>query len=165
MKNGGILALLGGIISLVGTFVLTFYEFTPYNITGSGIGLLVSVGETFALAAYYGWIVYFFGILFLVLIWGGVLSVIGARVRVLAILGGLFAIILAIFHMVVAFAGYSLPLDILQAAFFFSGPSGAFPIHIAVGDYVVPLLTAGLGIYFLLIGGVLGLVGGILPRD
>jgi len=101
----------------------------------------------------------------LVLIWGGVLSVIGARVRVLAILGGLFSIILAIFHMVVAFAGYSLPLDILQAAFFFSGPSGAFPIHVAVGNYVVPLLTAGLGIYFLLAGGVLAFVGGVIPRD
>ena len=165
MKNGGIIALLGGIISLVGTFVLTFYESTPYNIMGSGIGLLVNIEDSLAMAAYYGWTVYFFEILFLVLIWGGVLSIIGAKVRVLAILGGIFAITLAVFHIVVAFAGYSLPSDVLQAAFFFSGPSGAYPLHVAVGDYVIPLLTAGLGMYFLLSGGVLAFIGGVMPRD
>ena len=165
MRTGAILALLGGIISLVGTFVLTFYEFTAYGIMGSGIGLLVSAGDIFAVAAYYGAMVYVFEILFLILIWGGVLSIIGMKVRALAIIGGLFAIILSVFHMVVAFAGYSLPLDVLQAAFFFSGPSGAFPLHVAVGDYVVPFLTAGLGIYVLLGGGVLAFVGGVMPRD
>ena len=165
MKTGGILALLGGIISLVGTFVLTFYEFTGYGIMGSGIGLLISAGDIFAIAAYYGAMVYLFEILFLVLIWGGVLSIAGIKVRALAIIGGLFAIILAVFHMVVAFAGYSLPLDVLQAAFFFSGPSGAYPLHVTVGDYVVPLLTAGLGIYFLLVGGILAFIGGVIPRD
>jgi len=165
MKIGGILALLGGIISLIGTFVLTFYQSAPYNIMGSGIGLLVNVGDSLAMAAYYGWTVYFFEILFLVLIWGGVLQIAGAKVRALAILGGVFAIILAVFHIVVAFAGYSLPLEVLQAAFFFSGPSGAYPLHVAVGDYVVTLLTAGLGIYFLLVGGVLAFVGGVMPRN
>jgi len=165
MRTGGILALLGGIISLVGTFVLTFYEFAAYGIIGSGIGLLLSVGEIFALAAYYGWIVYLFEILFLILIWGGVLQIIGAKVRALAIIGALFAIILAVFHIIIALMGYSLPLDVLQAAFFFSGQTGAFPMHVPVGDYVVPAGTAGLGIYFLLGGGVLAFVGGVMPRD
>ncbi|MFW9945478.1 MAG: hypothetical protein ACFFDX_01475 [Candidatus Odinarchaeota archaeon] len=165
MKNGGILALLGGIITLVGTFVLTFYESATYNIKGSGIGLLVNIEDSLAMAASYGWIVYFFEILFLVLIWGGVLSIIGAKVRVLAILGGIFAIILAVFLIMVAFVGYNLPDDVLTAGFFFSGPLGAYPLHIAVGDYVVPDLTAGLGIYFLLVGGVLAFIGGVMPRD
>ncbi|MFX0026772.1 MAG: hypothetical protein ACFE8M_10175 [Candidatus Hermodarchaeota archaeon] len=165
MKNGGIIALLGGIISLVGTFVLTFYESATYNIMGSGIGLLVNIGDSLATAAHYGWIVYFYEILFLILIWGGVLQIVGAKIRALAILGGIFAITLAVFLIVVAFGGYSLPSDVLQAAFFFSGPSGAYPLHVAVGDYVVPPLTAGLGIYFLLVGGVLAFIGGAMPRD
>ncbi len=164
MKTGQILALLGGIISLVGTFVLTFFE--VFGAKGSGIGLLVSAGNIFQAAAVYGEpLIYVFEILWLILIWGGVLSIVGVKVRALAIIGGIFAIFLAVYQMVVAFAGYSLPVEFMQAAIFFGADTGAFPLHVAVGDYIVPFFTAGLGIYVLLGGGVLAFVGGVMPRD
>jgi len=165
MRAGQILALLGGIISLVGTFVLTFWEFPMMGVKGSGIGLLVSMGNVFQMGAYYGATVYVFEILWLILIFGGVLSIIGLKVRALAIIGGLFGILLAVYHMIVAFMGYGLPVEMIQAAIFFGGNTGAFPLHVAVGDYIVPLMTAGLGIYVTLGGGVLAFVGGVMPRD
>ena len=169
MKTGAILALIGGILSLVAVFVLTFFEIM--GIKGSGIGLLVSAGDVFAAAAYMGALVYVFEILWLILIWGGALQLIGIKVRALAIIGGIFAILLAVFQMVVALAGATLPMEIQQAALFFAQnpyiipPTFPFPFHVALGTYIGAPATAGLGIYVLLGGGVLAFVGGVLPRD
>ena len=169
MRAGAILALIGGILSLFTVFLLSFYQIEVIPgvyLSGSGLGLLMSVGDVFTLATYYGqtiWLV--LEVVFLICIFGGVLSIIGLKVRALAIIGGIFSIFIAVFHMLVAFG--ALPAEFAAAmAFFATDPALApIPLHVGVGQYLAPGGSAGLGIYLLLGGGVLSFVGGVLPRD
>ncbi|MFW9945479.1 MAG: hypothetical protein ACFFDX_01480 [Candidatus Odinarchaeota archaeon] len=161
MKTGGILALIGGIISLFACFLLSFYQFGPYTY-GWGTGLLLNAGYWIEAATIYGeTLIIVAVIVFIIFIFGGVLQIIGIKSRATAIIGALFSILLAVFFILFlsgALAGW---YDIAILAFTFTGPVGSvgpLPLHVGLGDF-------GLGVFVLLAGGVLSLVGGILPRD
>jgi hypothetical protein len=161
MKTGGILALIGGIVSLFACFLLSFYQMGPTTY-GWGTGLLLNAGYWIEAATIYGEPLITAGVIvFIIFIFGGVLQIIGVKVRALAIIGGLFAILLAVFFILLlsgALAGW---YEIAILGFTFTGPVGSLgplPLHVALGDF-------GLGIFVLLAGGVLSLVGGIMRRD
>lgn len=157
MKTGGILALIGGILSLVACFLLSFYG--GYGLDGWGTGVLMNAGFWLDVATLYGYpLLTAAVIIFSILIFGGVLQIIGIKSRATAIIGAIFSLVLAIF-LILAISG-TLPLEITIMASTFAGPTTipGLPLHVALGDY-------GLGIFVLLGGGVLAFVGGILPRD
>jgi hypothetical protein len=128
-----------------------------YPIYGWGTGLLMNLVWIFGSGPpVLVWIATF---IFLVLIFGGLFQLGGIKSRSSAIIGAIFALLLAI-YLILALSGVfaSIPDIALLPLLFVTNNVGPLPLHVAIGNY-------GLGVFVLLAGGVLGLVGGILPRD
>lgn len=169
MGAGKILAIIAGIATLLGTFV--FALFSGFGGVGSGIGLVFNIPELFIDGAdiasdvslniilYYVFVVFF-------VIWliSGILQFIGVKNRVVIIIFSLFPLTLGIVFMLAIY--WAEVFGSISGTLFFlfiiasigEQYGGIFPILFELAD-------AGLGVYFLLAGGVLGIVSGILPRE
>jgi len=171
MESGKILAIIAGIVTLLGTYVFALGG--GAGLVSSGIGLIYgtinNLADLFLDSATYSaginpilyWI---FIILFVIWLASGVLQFIGIKSRVAIFIFSLFPLTLGIVFMLALYApgvfgGTSGPLYIL---FVFSSIGeqygGFFPILINLGD-------AALGVYLLIAGGALGLISAFLPRD
>jgi len=169
MGAGKILAILAGIVTLLGTYVFALFGST--GLVGSGIGLIMNIPELIteaeATATFFGielWIYWIFIPLFIVWLVSGVLQLIGVKSRVVIIIFSLFPLTLGLVYMLALympeiFGGVSGPLYALFTLASIGEQYGdIFPILVNLGD-------VGLGVYLLLAGGVLGIVSGILPRE
>ena len=171
MESGKILAIIAGIITLLGTYVFALAGVSGY--VSSGIGLIYgyynNLADLFLDSATYSsginpilyWV---FIILFVIWLASGVLQFIGIKSRVAMFIFSLFPLTLGIvfmlaFYVPTVFGGISGPL---YGLFYYSSVGvqygGFFPILVNLGD-------AGLGVYFLIAGGVLGIISVFLPRD
>ncbi|TFF95724.1 MAG: hypothetical protein EU547_07215 [Promethearchaeota archaeon] len=169
MGAGKILAIIAGILTLLGTFV--FALFGGFGGVGSGIGLMLNVPELFidgvdiATSASLNIILYYVFVVFFV-IWlaSGVLQLIGIKSRVVIIIFSLFPLTLGIVFMLAIY--WAEIFGSISGTLFFlfimaslgEQYGGVFPILFELAD-------VGIGVYFLLAGGVLGIVSGILPRE
>lgn len=159
-KGGKILALLGGILVLIGTFGLSLYTdsgnyyygigyFNPISnftglFTGGLVPILIGVGVIFYLLAF-------------------VLILIGMKSRVFAIIGSLFPLAMATFVFLFAFGLWT------------PGLLGAWP----AGDFLPLLATwvpmsfpatvlfggVDLGTWVIAVGGLLALISGFISRE
>lgn len=155
MGSGKVFCILGGIITLLATFLFSF----AYNIFG--IGFLLNIPLLFQTGIP---LIIIMTIVFIIFLFSGLFIILGVKSRVIAIIGSIFAIAVGAYFLL-TFLGV-LPLEIAQFAFLFS--------HLPLVPDIIPLLNSimvyagyvGLGTYFLLGGGVLGLIGGIMgPSD
>lgn len=164
MKSGGILALLSGIITLLGTYVIAIYGIT--GIVGSGIGFILNLGDLFAnaetiataLAAPVWWyFIYLIG--FIVFLASGALQIVGMKNRFVSLVFSLFPLAVGLMFFFIAYTDI-LGIKSLFFAFVFAGEQygNIFP-------FLVPLGDLALGTYILIAGGVLGIVSVFLPRD
>lgn len=151
--TGKILSAVGGIITIVSTFILTL-EATP-PIFVSGLGFTINLPDIFVSGDVVYIILGIVGIVFLI---SGIFQLIGISNRALAIIGSILPIALAIFIIVKAFG--VIPTEITDYLTLLNGDQyfGFIPFHLQIWEF-------GLGTLTLLAGGVLGLIGGILPRE
>ncbi len=160
MGAGKVFCILGGILTLAAT-----YFFSWANIGGlaysniysffMNIGLIFQTGEVI-------WII--LAIVFLIFAASGVLILIGVKSRVPAIIGAIFVIGVSVYILLVLFINF----DMVTEAFYLATFGEALvpgiipfdvPLHLQAG------VNVSLGLYLLLGGGVLGLIGGIMGSD
>lgn len=165
METGKILIIFGGLLTLLGTYVFAIYGVSG-AFAGSGIGFIMNLPDLFgnadAIALLTGWdviFIYLFSVLYVVFLASGVLQLLGIKSRALAFIFSLFPLVIG--SMILLFF-YTEVLGPTTAIFtiFFSGEhyGSIFPFIVSLGD-------VALGTYFLVAGGVLGLISVFLPRD
>ncbi|MFX0074250.1 MAG: hypothetical protein ACFE96_02315 [Candidatus Hermodarchaeota archaeon] len=172
MGKGTILSIISGVIVIAATFLLTW--FTAFGADASGIGLIKNLSDYFTNAATIaaGWgvetfVIYIVGACYIVFLASGVLMLIGAKVRALAIIGSLMPIGMAL---AILFGSLDMPADIINYIGVFLDTEGIIPgiipYTLELGPSgTVSMATVALGTYVMLGGGVLGFISGFLDRD
>ncbi len=144
--------ILGGLITIAATYVLAFYAFPPDY--GWGIAAWLMVGPAFGTGDITVIIIEVVIILFLL---AGLFQFIGAKSRVIGLIGSLLALAGFVYFMLIEFSLIS--STAIYALLFVGDALGPLPFHIAVGSF------ASLGSYVLAGGAVLGLIGTFAGRD
>jgi hypothetical protein len=164
MGAGKTFSILGGIFTLISTYFLTFWS--SGTIYGSGIIAIVNIPDMFTNPSVYAgsfpeFMGYVVAALLLFFLIAGILELAGASSRGASAMGGLLAIIGGLYFLL-SLEYSALPAEIsLYSDILFGGNAiidGILPFHISIGN-------VGLGTYILVAGGVLGLMGAILPRE
>jgi len=165
LESGKILTILGGILTLLGTYVFAIYGVAGL-FAGSGIGFITNLGDLFTnadgIALFLGvdvWIIYLLTILFLIFLASGILQLLGVKSRALGFIFSVFPLVVG-FMIIIFFYTDILGPTTAVFTFYFIGEhfGDFFPIIVNLGD-------VGLGAYLLVGGGVLGILGTFLPRD
>jgi len=152
---GKILMIVGGLITIVATYFLTFYSL-GFGIYGWGVGAWLFVDDVFLSGDIVLIIIEIVIILFLI---AGLLQFIGAKSRVVGFIGSLLALGGFVYFLLIEF---SLISSTAIYALLFAGEAivdGIFPFHLQAGSFV------GLGTYVLIGGAVLGIIGTFAGRD
>jgi hypothetical protein len=160
---GKTLSIVGGVFALLGTFV---FAWTTWVWPSSGYGILRIADILDAINAMtgsdqiIGWICF---ILFILTVISGLMILIGAKVKGLAIFFGLVALVMGLIMIMVMLLDLG-DLDFFMFEFFIFGMhdflvTDVFPMVFQIG-------TTGiyLGQIFLLVGGLLGLIGGATTK-
>jgi hypothetical protein len=99
-------------------------------------------------------------VVFLIFCVAGVLQLVGLKSRVVGVIFSLFPLGVGVMFLLLFYTDILGTISATFAIFFVGESIGGFlPVFIDIGDFV------GLGAFFLLGGGALGLVGSILPKD
>ncbi|MFX1374413.1 MAG: hypothetical protein ACFFA0_01240 [Promethearchaeota archaeon] len=154
MGAGKIFCIIGGIITLLGTFLFSLAGAAPFYL--SYLGFLENLATWFSSGDV---LIIIMTVLFLIFMISGVFILIGLKVRALAIIGGIFGIIVGIYFLLSLYG--VLPFEASQFILLFFNDAlvpGIIPLDVPLGD-------ASLGTYFMLGGGVLGLIGGIMGTE
>jgi hypothetical protein len=166
MGAGKVLALIAGLLTLIGTYVVAIYGIAG-SYAGSGIGFILNIPDLFSNAATYAtglsievWLFYILVIVFIIFLAAGLLQIIFMKSRIFSILWSLFPLGVSLMFLLLVYTDI---LGIKSAFFalFFIGDQygGIFPFIVNVGG------DLALGVYLVLGGGALGLISGFLPRE
>ena len=165
MGAGKALSIVGGLLVLVSTFVLTLFYAPPASF-GSGIGFILNLTDIFTNPGSYAapgseWIVYLLAVLFIAFLLAGIFLLAGVKNRGIGIVGALIALGISLYVILSGYAfaggGYLGMLVSDQLV------PGIYPFHFGLGG-IAPF-EVSIGAWVLLGGGVLGVIGGILGRD
>jgi len=155
VKAGKVLYIIGGLVTLLATFLFSFHTFFP-GLDFYSIGFIMNIPILFTS----GDVVYIImTIIFIIFLLSGIFILLGGKSRVLATIGFIFAIGVSVYFMLVFYMGIS--FEISQFAFVFLDLAiieGILPLTINIGTVSIgPILVLG--------GGVIGLIGRILDTD
>lgn len=168
MESGKITSLVAGIITIVATYVFSWYAMIiggPIPLYRSnGLGIITNLPDLFINADIYGpllgmpgfavYIVASFLIFFMV---SGIIQIIGIKSRAAVIIGSIMPIAIAI--ALLFSIGDVLNKTLWIRYVFGTNPLGIFPLQILPNDII------DIGGYLLLVGGGLGIVAAFLRRD
>lgn len=162
MESGKLFALLGGILSLLGTYVFAIYQFGIA--VGSGLGFLLNLfgvgpitptlyegADAYAAGiSMYIWLYWIVFVIFIIFLAAGLLQIIFMKSKALSFFFSLFPLGVGLMFILLQYTDF---LGIRSAFFglFFLGEhfGDIYPFLVNLGDLA-------LGTYFLLGGGVLG---------
>ena len=159
MAVGKILLILGAILTILGTYVFAvFATFTDQ--VGSGLGFAMRLLDIIAIdPGADAFAFYFMLVLFIAWLVSGVLQLVGLKVRIVGLIFSLVPLAIGVIFLLFV---YTEILGMMTWVFMIltTGEQfgGVYPILVDIG-------TLGLGTYFLVAGGALGLIGSIMPRD
>ena len=159
MALGKIFIILGALLTILGTYVFATLLFIP-GYVGSGLGFAMNLPSIIGVDPGADAVVfYLLLVLFIAWLASGVLQLIGLKSRI----GGIiFSLIPLAIGLMLILLIYTDILGMMSAIFTLMTVGeqigGFFPILVPLGDL-------GLGTYFLLGGGVLGIVGSSMPRE
>jgi hypothetical protein len=159
---GKILIILGALLSILGTYVFALFLFWT-GVVGSGLGFAMNLPDIIVIdpSSLGADAITFYIMLVIFIIWlvSGVLQLVGLKVKIVGIIFSLFPLGIGIMFMLLLYTEVLGPMSALFTLFTIGEHFGDFfPILVQLGDL-------GLGAYFLLAGGALGLVGSIMPRE
>ena len=163
MAAGKILIILGALLSILGTYVFAIFLFWA-GIVGSGLGFALNLLDIIALdPALLGIdaiIFYLMVAIFVIWLASGVLQLVGLKSKIVGIIFSLFPLGIGIMFLLVFYTTILGPISGLFTIFTVGEHFGSFfPILVDIGG------GTGLGAFFLIGGGALGLIGSILPRE
>ena len=164
MAAGKILAFLGGLITLLGTYVFALYGVT--GVVGSGIGFVTNLPDLFSNADAIAFLMdipvvlfYVYLILFIIFLASGILQMLSIRSRAVGLIFSLFPLGVGLMFILLVYTDILGITSAFFALFFIGEQYGDFyPILVNVGDLA-------LGVYLLLAGGALGVICVFLERD
>ena len=142
--------IIGGLITLLSTYLFTFHLYFP-GVHFYGIGFIMNIPTFFTSGDI---LVIIMAIVFVFFLLSGIFILIGLKSRTLAVIGSLLAIVAGVYFILVFYIGI---LGIDQFAFMFLNLElieGIIPFNIPIG-------TVSIGPSLVLVGGLLGLIGGI----
>jgi len=172
MGAGKILVIIGALLSIVGTFVFALFD-PAIDLLGSGLGFAVNIPTLFedvdSVALSTGlevFVIYIVLIVFIIFLAAGFLQLVGLKSRVVGLIFALFPLFIGVMFILLFFTDILGPLSAIFGAMFETDIFGdTFPLFFTIGGTDALLGEFGLGAYFLVGGGALGLIGCILPRD
>lgn len=158
-----LLIVLGAVLSILGTFAFAIFQFFP-GVVGSGLGFTLNLLDIIALdptvLGVDAIIFYLMLVLFIVWLVSGVLQLVGLKSRVVGVIFSLVPLAMGIMFLLLFYTTILGPMTALFTLMTIGEHFGGFfPIFVDIGGSI------GLGAFFLLGGGVLGLIGSILPKD
>lgn len=164
MGAGKVLAFLGGLITLLGTYVFAVYGVT--GVVGSGLGFAMNIPDLFENADAIAIaidipvaLLYVYIIIFIIFLASGVLQMLSVQSRAVGFIFSLFPLGVGLLFILLVYTDI---LGITSAffAFFFIGEQYGdfFPVLVDLGDLA-------LGVYLLLAGGALGILSVFMERD
>lgn len=164
MSAGKFLALVAGIITLLGTYFFAISGVT--GTVGSGIGFITNLSDLFSdaetsatdldtpLALYYVYV-----ILFIIFLASGVLQMLSICSRAVGFIFSLFPLCIGIMFILLGYTELLGDKSLFFSTFFNGEQYGDFfPILVDLGELA-------LGTYILLAGGVLGVICVFIERD
>ncbi|MFX0000969.1 MAG: hypothetical protein ACFE9Q_12275 [Candidatus Hodarchaeota archaeon] len=170
MANGKIFCIIGGLLTLISTFILAF-GYVP--ITGFGffgIGFITNMDnifeDTFSYSILFGGqeiVVYILFVILLIFLVSGFIQLAGIKSRAAAIIGSILPIFISLVF-ISDFYDVLFPEPLTNITSFFwdlAIAEGVFPVHIPAGTIGMSMQVS-LGTYLLLGGGILGVIGGII---
>ena len=155
-----VLIVIAAVLTLLGTYLFALFPFL-FGTLGSGLGFAMNLPMILTATPDPDVAIVFYLMLVVFIVWlaAGVLQLIGIRSRIVGIIFSLVPLTIGIMFVLLV---YTEVLGEMSLVFFFmtvAEPiSEFFPMYIELGGM-------GLGVYFLLAGGVLGIIGSSLPRD
>jgi len=164
MGVGRILAFLGGVLTLLGTYVFAIYGTTGW--VGSGIHFAMNIPDLFINADIHATglltpvgLFYIYVIIFIIFLASGVLQMLSIRNRAVGFIFSLFPLGVGLMFIFIAYTDF-LGIKAYFFALVFGGSqfSDIFPI-------IVPLGDLALGTYLLIAGGTLGVISAFSDRD
>jgi len=169
MGAGKNLVIVAGILTLVGTYALSWFSF-PYGTTqyASGIGGLLRVFDLFANNSFYvrryglpSWAFIVIGALVILFLVSGALQILVIKKRACGILGTIMPFLMGIALLLGAI------LNLLSFIRFFLEIFGSEAIIEGILPYhwVIYGEVGSIGSYFILAGGILGLIGVIKSKE
>jgi hypothetical protein len=157
MGAGKILCIIGGIVTLLATFLFSFASIAPAHFYY--IAFLMNFSAYFDVLTV---VQIIFVILFLIIMVSGVFILIGMKVRALAIIGGILAIFMGVYWLLTIYVDWWLEIESLVLLFAdLAIVEGFIPLAVPLD----PATGMALGTILFLAGGVLGLIGGIMGPD
>jgi len=162
-KVGKILALIGAILTIIGTFFFSLFQAVPGEYI-YGAGGMFNIDEWFVYAvsvnpgAWVYWIVSPVLILYLV---SGFIQLIGLKSKATSIIGAILPLAVAIF-MILAVLDFVVPYTIIYLASLSAEPiiPNVLPITFEYG-----FMNFGFGFIMVGLGGLLSLVSGFISRE
>jgi len=164
MSAGKVFAFLGGILTLVGTFV--FAVFGTTGVIGSGLGFAMNIPDLFENADAWALLIdipvvlyYVYIVLFIIFLASGVLQMLSIQSRAVGFIFSLFPLAVSVMILLLVYTDILGITSAFFTLFFFGEQYGDFyPILVNLGD-------VALGTYLLLAGGVLGVLSVFMERD
>lgn len=164
MSAGKVFAFLGGILTLVGTFV--FAVFGTTGVVGSGLGFAMNLPDLFENADAWALLIdipvvlyYVYIVLFIIFLASGVLQMLSIQSRAVGFIFSLFPLAVSVMILLLVYTDILGITSAFFTLFFFGEQYGDFyPILVNLGD-------VALGTYLLLAGGVLGVLSVFMERD
>ncbi len=157
MGAGKVFCILGGILTIVATFLFSFAH--TGILSYYYIGLFLDLASVFQSGELI-WIVMM--LVFIVIMLSGILILLGVKSRAASIVGSLLAIILAMYFILTLYD--IIPNEIGQYINVFAEEAlidDLIPFEIPLGGGTSGI-EVSLGTYLMLGGGILGLIGGIM---
>ncbi len=155
-----LIIIIAAVLTLLGTWVFALFPFI-FGTLGSGLGFAMNLPVIITATPTADVVVVFYLLLVLFIAWlaSGVLQLIGLKSRIVGIIFSLIPLAIGLMFILLV---YTEVLGDMSLVFFFmtvADPiSEFFPMYIELGGM-------GLGVYLLLAGGVLGVIGSSLPKE
>lgn len=154
-----LLIVIAAVLTILGTWLFALFPSFP-PLVGSGLGFAMNIPMIIGIDPGADAVVFYLMlVLFIAWLASGVLQLVGLKSRIVGIIFSLIPLAIGIMFVLLV---YTTVLGPMTATFFLmtSGEviGGFIPILVDIGGM-------GLGVYFLLAGGVLGIVGSVMPKE
>jgi len=155
-----LLIVIAAILTLLGTYVFALFPFLGGTL-GSGLGFATNIPFIITIDPGADAVVfYLLLVLFIVWLFSGVLQLVGLKSKIVGIIFSLIPLVIGLMFVLLV---YTEILGLMSAIFFLLTVSDI--VFLGFLPMFIEIAGMGLGVYFLLAGGLLGLVGSIMPQD
>ena len=154
-----LLIVIGAVLTLLGTYVFALFPSFP-PLVGSGLGFVMNIPLIIGIDPGADALVFYLMlVLFIAWIASGVLQLVGLKSKIVGIIFSLIPLAIGVMFVLII---HTTILGPMTATFFLMTSGEVFA---GIIPMLIEIAGMGLGVYFLLAGGVLGLIGSIMSKD